>query len=302
MRILRLPALALALCAVPGAAQSTTNSSRAVGVDVLASTDADDTEVVRTGVNLDWVNSGEDRYQGIRIEKAWFKPLGQEARDFERVYGRYADKSSKWAWNAQVGTDGDTVLGSANIADTSRWRKEFFVQRDILETPRGVDEGVYYTFGGVALDVPLGERDTATLVFGAQEFTGKNVRLHVRGNYIHVVKRDWGLTAQLRTRYFHSTEPGEFDYFSPEWYAEVLPVVQVRRFSGGWRYLIAGGFGAQRDSGSDWRTSRYLNAQVSSPAARPVQLKASMVYSNTPVGLGYIYDYLQGSLGVTTRF
>jgi hypothetical protein len=41
--------------------------------------------------------------------------------------------------------------------------------------------------------------------------------------------------------------------------------------------------------------------QVSSPAIRRVQLKASVVYSNTPVGGGYVFDYLQGTLSPTTR-
>jgi len=298
-------ALALSLGSSPGLAQSSDTDEhvpRAATLDVFASTDADDTDVLRTGVNLDWSNAGEDRYQGLRVERAWFTPLGQQTTVFDRIYARYADKSERWSWNGQVGTDGHTVLGSVNIADTSRYRKEFFVERDILETPRGVTEGIYYTFAGAALDVPLGDRDSATVVLGAQEFTGSNVRLHVRGNYVRVVKRDWGLTAQLRTRYFHSTEPGEYDYFSPRWYAEVLPVIQLRRFSGGWRYLLAAGYGTQRDAASDWRSSRYANAQVSSPANRPVQVKASLVYSNTPVGSGFVYDYLQGSLGVTTRF
>ena len=82
---------------------------------------------------------------------------------------------------------------------------------------------------------------------------------------------------------------------------EALPVIQLRRFSAGWRYLVAAGYGAQRDAGSGWRSSRYVNAQVSSPATRSVQLKASIVYSNTPVGSGYVYDYLQGPLSLTTR-
>jgi hypothetical protein len=296
--------VALSLFAAPCAAQDET-AERVPGaatIDVFASTDADDTQVLRTGFNLDWSHPAEDRYQGIRVEKAWFTPLGGETTGFERVYARYADKSGGWAWNAQVGTDGHTVLGSFNLADSRGWRKEVFVERDILETPRGVTEGIYFTFAGAALDVPLTERDTATVVVGAQEFTGKNVRLHLRGNFVHAVKPAWGLTAQLRGRYFRSTEPGEFDYFSPRWYAEVLPVLQVRRFSGGWRYLLAAGYGAQRDSGSDWRSSRYANAQVSSPANRPVQLKASVVYSNTPVGSGFVYDYLQGTLSLTTRF
>lgn len=299
--------LTFGLSAVPCAAQDGAIKAEdrplaAATLDVFASTDADNTEVVRTGVNFDWFHPAEDRYQGIRVEKAWYAPLGQESTGFERIYARYADKNDHLAWNGQLGTDGHTVLGSVNVADTSRWRKEVFVERDILETPRGVGDGIYYTFAGAALDVPLTDRDTATVVLGAQEFTGKNVRLHLRGNYVHVVKPGWGLSAQLRGRYFHSTEPGEYDYFSPLWYAEVLPVLQVRRFSGGWRYLFAAGFGAQRDAESDWRSARYMNAQVSSPASRRLGVKASVVYSNTPVGSGYVYDYLQGTLAVTTQF
>ena len=128
------------------------------------------------------------------------------------------------------------------------------------------------------------------------------VRLHMRGSYAHVVKPDWGLSAQLRGRYFHSTEPGEFDYFSPRWYAEVLPVMQMRRFSNGWRFVLAGGYGAQRTSGGSWRSARYLNVQANSPVDRRVQVKASLLYSKTPVGNGAVYDYLQGTLGVTTLF
>ena len=300
-------ALALTLGATPCLAQSsdTLPSEREPGaatLDVFASTDADNTDVLKAGFNLDWVHSSEERYQGLRVEKAWFKPLGQQTTEFERVYVRYADRGERWAWNGQIGTDGHTSLGSFNLADTSRYRKEFFVERDIVETSRGVTEGIYYTFAGAALDVPLGERDNTPVVLGVQEFTGKNVRLHVRGNSVHVIKRDWGLSAQLRGRYFHSSEPGEFDYFSPRWYAEVLPVLQVRRYSGGWRYLLAAGYGAQRNAGSDWRSSRYVNAQVSSPATAPLAFKGSVIYSNTPVGSGAVYDYVQGSLSVTTRF
>jgi len=251
VRILAL--LVLALCGARGEAQSTSVVDQvpaAATIDLFASTDADHTQVVRSGIDLDWAHTGEDQYAGIRVEKAWFAPLGQATTSFDRVYGRYADKNNRLAWSAQVGTDGHTVLGSLNVSDASPYRKEFFLERDIVETPRGVGQGIYYTFGGFALDVPLTDRDSATAVVGAQQFTGKNVRLHLRGNYVHVVKPDWGLSVQLRTRYFHSTVPGEYDYFSPRWYAEVLPVIQVRRYSGGWRYLVAAGYGGQGDAGS----------------------------------------------------
>jgi hypothetical protein len=293
--------LAFAGCsvlAVPCAAQERTS---AITIDSWASTDADNTDVLKTGANLDWVNVGADRYQGIRLEKAWFRPLGGSTKSFERIYGRYADKSDDWAWNAQVGTDGNTVIGSVNVVGAG-WRKEFFIERDIVETPIGVTRGIYYTFGGAALDVPISRRDSATVVAGAQEFTGKNVRLHLRGNYVHVLKENWGLSAQLRGRYFHSTRPGESDYFSPRWYAQILPVLQIRRFHRGWRYLAAMGYGTQRDSSSKWRPSRYLDLQLATPPAGQLQLAAGILYSNTPVSTGYVYDYLQGSLALTSRF
>lgn len=289
--------LAAALVATPCAAQT-----RAVTTELLASTDADGTDVMRSGVNLDWSHAGDERYLGLRLERAEFKPLGDPATRFDRAYARWADTSGRWSWNAQAGSDGHTALGSANVALGGRHRIEAFVERDILETRIGVSRGLYYTFGGVAVDVPLGKRDTAVLVAGAQDFTGRNTRLHMRGTFVHTVKEKWGLTAQLRGRYFHSSVPGEFDYFSPRWFGEVLPVVQLRRRAGGWRYLLAAGYGAQGDTATGWRSSRYANAQLSTPAERPLRLKASVLYSNTPVGSGQAYDYLQGSLALTRAF
>lgn len=98
-------------------------------------------------------------------------------------------------------------------------------------------------------------------------------------------------------------EPGEFDYYSPRWYAEVLPVPQIRRFVGGWQLLGAAGYGAQRASGSGWRSSRYLNARVTSPAFRKDwALTGGLLYTNTPVSTGFTYRYLQLNLGVTRAF
>ena len=285
------------------AAQAAESFGHAVGTDLFVSTDADDTDVVKGGINLDWRFKGPELYQGIRLERARFKPLGGPSKDFDRVYLRYGDRAGHWAWTSQIGTDGHTALGSATVHDDARFRKEFFLEREILETPQGIHKGIYYTFGGGALDLPINDRNTVTVVAGLQAFTGKNERLHLRGIYTHVVKPDWGLSVQLRGRYFHSSHPGEYDYFSPRWYSEVLPVVQLRRYSGGWRYSVAAGIGAQRDSGSDWRSSRYVNAQVTSPAVgHHWFVKAGLVYSNTPVGSGYVYDYTQFNLALTHAF
>lgn len=275
-----------------------------VGADLFVSADAEDTRIVRAGINLDWHYEGPEEFRGLRLEKAAFDPLGQGWRHRQRIYVRGADNLAAWKWNGQVGTDGDTLLGAASIHDGAKFRKEFFVEREIVETPQGLDTGLYYTFAGAALDLPVDERNIVTLVAGLQEFTGDNVRTHLRGNYIHLLKPDWGVSAQLRTRWFRSSQPGEHDYYSPRWYAQVLPVLQMRRFtSKGWQYMAAAGWGIQRDSSSRWRSSRLFNANIATPAlASGWGLKGSFLYSNTPVSTGFTYSYVQLSFGTTRAF
>jgi hypothetical protein len=297
----RLTIAMLASVAGPVMAQSTPVEPRhAIGADVTFSTDADSTEVFRAGTNLDWLYHSPDHYFGVRLERIAYRPSGQDPTVNERVYLRAADALGKWNYHATVGTDGHTVLGNASINDSSSFRKEFFVERDKVETPLGVAKPIFFTFVGATLDIPLARTTQLTLLGGAQEFTGRNVRTHVRANLIQVIKEDWGLSAQLRSRFSRNSVPQEFDYFSPRWYAEVLPVVQVRRFVGGWQYLGAAGWGAQRDSQSGWRQSRYLNLRLSSPASRRGWIvNADATYSNTPITRSDTYDYLRGTFSLT---
>ncbi|MDR2876333.1 MAG: hypothetical protein LBV44_10480 [Methylobacillus sp.] len=291
-------------CGASAFAQSVAEQppSHAISADLFASTDADHTEVYRTGVNLDYSNQGDEQFLGVRHEHAWYKPLGQQTRERDRVFLRYADKNEDWAWINQIGTDGHTALGSINIHNNAAFRQEYFIEREIVETPIGVDKGLYSTFAGAAIDLPLNERNTVTLVGGAQEFTGKNMRWHARGTYIYVVEPDWGFSLQLRTRYFHSTHPGEFDYYSPRYYLQVLPVAQIRRYYGGWRYMLAAGIGGQREAASEWQQSRFVTAEMSSPANRLGWfVKAAALYSNTPLNTG-VYDYSQLVLSIGKRF
>jgi hypothetical protein len=301
MKILTIfAALAGLAAAAPAVAEDA--PGHAIGADLFFSSDADNTDVLKAGLNLDWRYDGEEKRTGIRLERAWFKPLGQDWHDRERIYLRAADAIGDWKWNATVGTDGHTILGSGDIHDEAKFRKELFVEREILETPQGLKRGIYYTFAGAAIDLPADDRNILTLVGGVQEFTGDNVRTHLRANFVHVLSPDSGLSVQLRTRYFHDSAPHEFDYYSPRWYVQAVPVLQLRRFSHGWRYLLAGGLGVQRDSNSDWHRSTYLNAQVTSPPKRNWFGSASVLFSETPTVTGQSYNYLQFTLSLARAF
>lgn len=278
-------------------------ASSAVTFDAFVSSDADDSETQKIGVGYDWQYGGPDKRLGVRIEQARFAPNGGPAEEEQRIYVRAADKAGDWNWSAMPGTNGDTLIGSASVHNNSRFRQEYFVERDRVETPQGLDQDLYYTFAGGAVDVPFTEHSSLTVMAGVQDFSGENVRTHLRMNYVQTVKPDWGLSVQLRTRYFENSEPQEYDYFSPDWYAEVMPVVQVRRFNDGWRYSAAVGYGAQKQAGGEWREARYLNASViSPPVGRDWAVRADVTYSDTPGVSGFAYDYFQAGLSVTRAF
>src|SRR3546814_3312028 len=90
--------------------------------------------------------------------------------------------------------------------------------------------------------MPLDARvQQGTLLAGVQEFSGDNVRTHLRAVYSLPLVADWGLGMQLRARSFHNSHPRELDYYSPRRFDEVLPLLRLRRFHGGWMFAAAAG-------------------------------------------------------------
>ncbi len=296
---------AIAIFAPSVALAQDIESSPAVGTEVFVSTDSDDTTVVRTALDFDLRNAGEEQRLGIRLEKAWYDLPGRQTDERERVFLQVADETRGWNWAARIGTDGDNVIGSVSVHDNSRFRKEVLAERDIVETPAGLDRGIYSTFVGAAIDLPADDSNIFTALVGAQEFTGDNFRLHLRGNYIHVIDQELGLSAQLRGRYFRDSDPREFDYYSPRYYAQVLPVVQMRRFVDGWQLLAAGGIGVQRDADTDWSQANFGQFRVTSPARGAWSFGAETIFSQVPSNSavsGPGYDYFQARLNLSRRF
>ena len=177
-------------------------------------------------------------------------------------------------------------------------------EREIVETPRGLDEDIYYTLIGASLDLYATARDVLNGMAGIQAFSGKNERLHLRASYVHVLKPRLGLSVQLRGRFFHSTRPAEFDYFSPRNYVQLLPVIQMRRFDkAGWMYLAAAGYGVQRATGDSWQAARLVDLRIESPRrARRLQAFAHLQYSNNSLSGAGDFHYVLARFGLTVAF
>lgn len=306
----RLLSIALCLAPLPVAAQDIDPPEEAeatadwqgaaIGTDLFLSGDADGTSVFLAGLTGDILVDGPDTYTGIKIERADFTAFDGTERTDERIYARIGRDLGDWALASEVGTDGETVLGSIALREQGGRFSEFFVEREIVESPLGLSDGIYYTFLGAATNLDLAPTTSLSLLAGAQEFTGENVRIHGRATLTQSLKEDWGLSAQLRTRAYHSTEPFEYDYYSPEYYVQAIPTLQLRRYSEGWRYSLAAGWGAQKDDRTDWRSSRLLEARATSPRWGRLWLEGYATYAEQPGVVGDSYDY--GAVNVALRY
>lgn len=291
-------ALSMALPLAAAAAQADDLSpQQAVRPELWVSSDADGNETQKYGLGWDLRRYSDDRWWGAKVERARFAGDGWSETE-ERFYVRAAGGSGLWRWKADVGTNGDALLGSASLHSQDARRKEFFIEREILETRDGAERGLVQTFAGATVDLPMGERWTATGLAGVQDFgSGDNLRTHLRGNLIFAAFPEQGISVQLRSRYFRNSDPAEGDYYSPAWYGEALGVVALRRRYAGYQWRAAAGWGRQRSEGEDWKRARMIEVGVDTPHWKQAWLRATAGYKDTPVlndtGVGsYAYRYL----------
>jgi hypothetical protein len=285
--------LGLLLCALATSA----HAGPALDAQTFYSSDGAGFDTFKQLAGLDFQYRDPEHYLGIAAQRARYEGPGFEA-GYNRVYFNYADSRDRgdgtsWKWNTLLGSDGHTWLGNAEIfrerADGSR--DDLFLERDIVETREGTRRGIYYTLLGVAEDFTLDSRWSATGVVAVQDFTGENTRTLFKGRLGYVLSEDWGLSAQLRTRWFRDSHPYEYDYFSPRWYGEWIPTLQLRRFYGGNQFRIAVGYGRQRASDRDWQPTKLAEIGWTSPKRGAWYAKINAGYTNTPVNTSYAYSY-----------
>lgn len=284
--------------AMPVAAQDGDAARPAVRADAWSSSDAEGNEARKLALGWDVAHRDLQHWWGMKVERARYSGDGWSDTS-DRIYLAGAGERGGWLWEGDLGTDGDDLIGRASIHSQDARRKEFFIERDVLETRGGVENGWVQTFAGAAIDLPMGERWSATLLGGAQDFgTGSNLRTHARGNLVYAVAPEQGLSVQLRTRYFHNSDPREADYYSPPWYGEAIGAVGWRRNVGGYQWRALAGTGRQRSAGEDWKRARMLQVGLETPRWKDAWLRIDAGYTDTPVltdsGEGsYSYRYLR---------
>lgn len=289
-------AMLAALSATAQAASETPD--RALQAQVFLGSDSDGNQTLKTGVSGDWTYTSYDQWSGVTVQDARFSGDGWR-REEGRLFLTGAGHAGEWRWQGSVGSNGHRLLGSGTIHSEDALRKEFFVERDVLETRQGVRNGWVQTYAGAALDLPFSERWNATVLGGVQDFgVGDNLRTHLRANLVYAFLPQQGLSLQLRTRYYHDSHVREADYYTPGNYHQAMGVLAWRRYIGGTQWYARAGLGRQRSGQENWRQARLLEGGVETPRWKQAWLRLDAGYSDMPAingssDRGYNYRFVQ---------
>lgn len=286
------------LCALAPAAlaQEREQARQAVASEVMASSDSDGNHTTKVSLGWDWRYAAPDQWSGVQVQDADFRGDGWRKRE-QRVYLAGAGAAGSWRWEGKLGSNGDRLLGSGSIHSQDPYRKELFVERDVLETRQGVRHGWVQTYAGAALDVPFSDRWSGTVLGALQDFgVGDNLRAHLRAYLIYALLPQQGLSLQLRTRYYHDSHTGEADYYTPGEYRQALGVLAWRRNVGGYQWYARAGLGRQRSGSDAWRQARLLEFGLDTPHWKQAWLRLDAGYSDMPAingsaDSGYDYRY-----------
>lgn len=249
-----------------------------------------------------------DGRTGLRYTDHEFSQNGWTRRGEQlRLVASRIDRKTYDGWRVETGVmrqsthDLWTLDASYRKSLTAGPAVEFFANRDFVETRTALDQGTYFNFGGVSVDVPVNPHVTLVGLAGFQAFSDDNHRRHLRARAIWQPSLDTGLTLQLRYRWYDNslTNVGGA-YFNPSRYQEALFVIGWRQRLGDWRTALTAGAGRQQVASDTSTMAQLLEASAEKQVGRyALRLRAG--YSRaaaaaTTTDPDYWYRYAVGEL------
>jgi hypothetical protein len=102
------------------------------------------------------------------------------------------------------------------------------LERDIVASVGGIEQGIVSNSLAVVADHAFGERFNVGLAAGATWFSDDNRRDLLRTRWNVELEPDWGLNAYLKTRSYRNSAPYRPEYFSPQRLNEVSAGLSAR--------------------------------------------------------------------------
>ena len=285
-----------------GAADSDTRTQGAGSV-VFLSHDSEGFTTRRLALEYLPVFKNGDSLAGVRYSANHYEQNGW-SRSGQQIsaVARSVDPATANGWQIdaglarQGGHDQLSLDGSYHIALAERRSVEVFINRDWIETRNALDDGIDFTFAGVALEQGVGPHVTLVGTAAYQDFSDGNHRNHGRLKLVYQPWLDLGLTLQARYRMYTSGTsdlPGA--YFNPDRYSEAMLAVGWRQRVQGWLASATAGLGQQRVADAPHTSTRLLEVGLQSPPSgnQSVRVRAGVNRSASFGGPDYSYRYAQ---------
>lgn len=203
-------------------------------------------------------------------------------------------------YNTENGHQLVTTDSNYGFRVTDSTKAEVMVNRDRVETQNSLNNGIYYTLGGVVVEQQVLERLTAILMGANMYFSDTNTRPIVRAKLIYDLVPEYGLTAQLRYRQFRDTNTNVANnYFNPSTYNETMIAFGARKRIAGWMLSGTAGVGRQTVNQDPSTTTQLYEFAATSPvASNEYYFKTRAGYGKSAGFLGpnYFYRYIMGEL------
>jgi hypothetical protein len=203
-------------------------------------------------------------------------------------------------YNTENGHQLVTTDSNYGFRVTDSTKAEVIVNRDRVETQNSLNNGIYYTLGGVSVEQQVFERLTAIVMGANMYFSDTNTRPIVRAKLIYDLVPNYGLTAQLRYRQYRDTNTNVANnYFNPSTYNETMIAFGVRKRISGWMLSGTAGVGRQTVNQDPSTTTQLYEFTATSPvASNDYYFKTRAGYGKSAGFLGpnYFYNYVMEEL------
>lgn len=203
-------------------------------------------------------------------------------------------------YNTENGYNLVTTDSNYGFRVTDSTTAELILNRDRVETQNSLNNGIYYTLGGVSVEQQVVERLSAVLMAANMYFSDTNTRPIVKAKLIYDLIPDYGLTAQLRYRQYRDTNTNVANnYFNPSTYNEAMLAFGFRKRIEGWMVNGTVGVGRQTVNQDPSTTTQLYELAATSPvASNDYYFKTRAGYGKSAGFLGpnYFYRYIMEEL------
>ena len=277
------------------------------------------------GVPLSFISSDSEGFSAYKFGGEYL-PLYQHGDNYTGISYQY-NKYTQNQWSTQASQYGitsksinpKTALGyTANISAnnlnghtllttdsyygfnaTDITRVEAFLSREWVETQNSLNNGIYYTLGGISVEQKIVDRLSGVITGGNMYFSDSNTRPFIRANLIYDILPEYGINVQARYRQFHDTNTNVVNnYFNPDNYNEGMLALGMRRFVQGWMLAGTLGLGRQRVNSDPSTGTQLAEVNVTSPYVGPAFFRTRLGYRKSAgfQGPDYSYTYFMEEL------